>query len=42
MFLGMMTKYAQRVTRAQVNTGSQFDEVALYSPGWCISLAQLF
>ena len=41
MFLGMMTKYAQRVTRAQVNTGSQFDEVALYSPGWCISLARI-
>ncbi len=42
MFLGMMTKYAQRVTRAQVNTGSQFDHVALYSPKWCLSLARGF
>ena len=40
MFLGMMTKYAQRVTRAQVNTGSQFDEVALYAPSWCMSFAR--
>ena len=41
MFLGMMMKYARRVTRAQVTTGSQFDEVELYSPGWCISLARI-
>jgi phosphate/sulfate permease len=37
---GMFTAYAQRVTRAQVNTGSQFDEVALYAPAWCKSLAR--
>lgn len=37
--LGMLTNYAQRVTRAEVNTGSQFDHVALYAPQWCKSLA---
>jgi phosphate/sulfate permease len=37
---GMLTQYAQRVTRAQVNTGSQFDHVALYAPGWCRALAR--
>ncbi|NQT37147.1 MAG: inorganic phosphate transporter [Planctomycetes bacterium] len=40
MASGMFTKYAQRVTRAEVNTGSQFDQVALYSPRWCRSLAR--
>ena len=35
MALGMLTPYAQRVTRAAVNTGSQFDHVALYAPRWC-------
>ena len=40
MVLGMNTKSAQRVTRAAVNTGSQFDHVALYAPGWCRSLAR--
>jgi len=39
---GMFTTYAQRVTRAEVNTGSQFDQVALYAPGWCRSLARGF
>jgi len=42
MALGMMTQYAQRVTRAEVNTGSQFDEVTLYAPGWCKALARVF
>ena len=42
MAAGMLTKYAQRVTRAQVNTGSQFDEVALYAPKWCKSTAHFF
>ncbi len=37
---GMFTQYAQRVTRAQVNTGSQYDHVALYAPAWCRSLAR--
>ncbi len=40
MVLGMTTKSAQRVTRAAVNTGSQFDHIALYAPGWCRSLAR--
>jgi phosphate/sulfate permease len=40
MVLGMNTKSAQRVTRAAVNTGSQFDHIALYAPGWCRALAR--
>ncbi|MFW6169179.1 MAG: inorganic phosphate transporter [Planctomycetota bacterium] len=35
MAFGMFTREAQRVTRAGVNTGSQFDNVALYAPRWC-------
>jgi len=35
MACGMFSQYAQRVTRAAVNTGSQFDHVALYAPRWC-------
>jgi phosphate/sulfate permease len=42
MASGMFTRYAQRVTRAEVNTGSQFDEVALYAPKWCKFLARGF
>ncbi|MBN2215849.1 MAG: inorganic phosphate transporter, partial [Pirellulales bacterium] len=42
MASGMFTTYAQRVTRAEVNTGSQFDQVALYAPKWCRALAQGF
>jgi hypothetical protein len=42
MAAGMLTTYAQRVTRAEVNTGSQFDRVALYAPKWCRALARLF
>jgi phosphate/sulfate permease len=38
--LGMSTRHAQRVTRAEVNTGSQFDKVALYAPAWCRGLAR--
>lgn len=34
IFLGMTTKNAQRVTRAEVNTASQYDQVALYAPKW--------
>jgi len=41
MAIGMMTQYAQRVTRAEVNTGSQFDHVALYAPEWCKALARV-
>jgi len=38
---GMFTTYAQRVTRAQVNVGSQFDHVALYAPQWCQRIAHV-
>jgi phosphate/sulfate permease len=41
MASGMFTQYAQRVTRAEVNTGSQFDHVALYAPNWCRWLARV-
>ena len=41
MASGMFTTYAQRVTRAEVNTGSQFDHVALYAPQWCKALARI-
>ncbi len=40
MAAGMFTTYAQRVTRAEVNTGSQFDSVALYAPKWCRAIAR--
>lgn len=40
MVIGMTTKSAQRVTRAAVNTGSQFDHIALYAPGWCRAIAR--
>ncbi|MBI1388709.1 MAG: inorganic phosphate transporter [bacterium] len=39
LFVGMSTRNAQRVTRAQVNTGSQSDVVRLYAPRWCLWLA---
>jgi len=41
MASGMFTTYAQRVTRAEVNTGSQFDHVALYAPRWCRWIARV-
>jgi len=40
MACGMFSQYAQRVTRAAVNTGSQFDHVALYAPRWCRWIAR--
>ncbi len=40
MVIGMSTKNAQRVTRAAVNTGSQYDHIALYAPRWCRALAK--
>jgi len=40
--LGMTTRNAQRVTRAEVNTGSQYDQVALWAPNWCRTLAGVF
>jgi hypothetical protein len=42
MAMGMFSTYAQRVTRAEINTGSQFDQVTLYAPGWCKRLARGF
>ena len=42
MAFGMFTTYAQRVTRAEVNTGSQYDQVTLYAPKWCKALARVF
>jgi len=42
MVLGMFSKNAQRVTRAAVNTGSQYDHVALYAPKWCRRIAKTF
>jgi len=42
MASGMFTTYAQRVTRAEVNTGSQFDQISLYAPRWCKALARVF
>jgi phosphate/sulfate permease len=41
MVIGMSTKNAQRVTRAAVNTGSQYDHIALYAPKWCRRLATM-
>lgn len=41
MVLGMTTQSAQRVTRAAVNTGSQYDQIALYAPKWCRRLARM-
>ena len=42
MAMGMLTTYAQRVTRAEINTGSQHDQVTLYAPEWCKALARFF
>ncbi len=42
LFLGMTTRNAQRVTRSEVNTGSQGDIVRLYAPKWCIRVASWF
>ncbi|MDP6357156.1 MAG: inorganic phosphate transporter [Planctomycetota bacterium] len=42
MASGMFTTYAQRVTRAAVNTGSEYDSVALYAPEWCRRIARAF
>ncbi|MBI2603028.1 MAG: inorganic phosphate transporter [Deltaproteobacteria bacterium] len=42
MAWGMTTKRAHRVTRAEVNTGSQQSRVSLYAPRWCMWLARFF
>jgi len=40
LVFGMSTKHAQRVTRAEVNTGSAGSVVRIWSPRWCIALAK--
>lgn len=39
LFVGMMTKNAQRVTKAAISTGSMGHHVALWAPRWCVALA---
>ena len=41
LLMGMTTRTAQRVTRAEVNTGSQGDLVRLYAPKWCVAVARV-
>ncbi len=41
LVLGMRTKHAQRVTRAEVNTGSAGSVVRIWSPKWCLGLARI-
>ncbi len=40
LFAGMGTKNAERVTKAEVATGSMGDRVALWAPQWCVRLAE--
>ncbi len=42
LFAGMNTKAAERVTKAEISTGSMGDHVALWAPGWCVSLGRTF
>jgi phosphate/sulfate permease len=42
LFLGMRTRHAGRVTKAEVRMGSQTDFVRLYAPQWCIRIAARF
>ena len=39
LVVGMATRNAERVTKAEISTGSVGDHVALWAPRWCISLA---
>lgn len=41
LFMGMRTRNATRVTKAEVNMGSHADRVRLYAPRWCLALGQL-
>ena len=41
MAAGMFTSYAQRVTRAAINIGSQQEYVSLYAPEWCRRMARV-
>ena len=40
LFMGMGTKEAERVTKAEVRMGSAGDHVKLWAPRWCIALAE--
>lgn len=42
LLVGMRTENAGRVTRAEVNTGSQGDMVRLWAPRWCVAVARVF
>ena len=39
LVVGMGTKNAERVTKAEVATGSMSDHVGLWAPRWCLALA---
>ncbi len=39
LVVGMATQNAQRVTKAEISTGSMGDHVALWAPRWCLGLA---
>ncbi len=41
LFAGMNTKNAERVTKAEVATGSMGDHVELWAPQWCVNLARV-
>lgn len=41
LVVGMATRNAHRVTRAEVNTGSMSNTVGLYAPRWCIILGRM-
>ncbi len=41
LFAGMTTEAAERVTKAEVSTGSMGDHVALWAPNWCVRLARV-
>lgn len=41
LFSGMGTRNAERVTKAEVATGSMGDHVALWAPRWCVALARV-
>ncbi len=42
LLVGMTTRNAHRVTKAEIRAGSQTDHVALWAPKWCIGLAGWF
>lgn len=42
LFAGMNTKAAERVTKAEIATGSAGDQVALWAPRWCVTLGEYF